>query len=67
VSSTRTVRWRDTEAETSIILLEDVEAGHRITGPAIVEHSATTFAIPPGRAARLDTHGIFHLTSGEGD
>ena len=42
------------------------KAGHRITGPAIVEHSATTFAIPPGRAARLDAHGIFHMTSGGG-
>jgi N-methylhydantoinase A/oxoprolinase/acetone carboxylase beta subunit len=64
VSSTRTVRWRDADAETAIVRLEDVEAGHRIAGPAIVEHSATTFAIPPGRAARLDAHGIFHLTEG---
>jgi N-methylhydantoinase A/oxoprolinase/acetone carboxylase beta subunit len=66
VSATRTVRWRDGEAETSIIRLEDVVAGHEIPGPAIVEHSATTFAIPPGRAARLDAHGIFHMTSGGG-
>jgi N-methylhydantoinase A/oxoprolinase/acetone carboxylase beta subunit len=66
VSSTRTVRWRDEEAETSIIRLEDVLAGQEIAGPAIVEHSATTFAIPPGRAARLDAHGIFHLTSSGG-
>jgi acetone carboxylase beta subunit len=66
VSSTRTVRWRDGDAETSIVRLEDVEAGHQLTGPAIIEHSATTFAIPPGRAARLDAHGIFHLTSSAG-
>jgi N-methylhydantoinase A len=58
------VRWRDGDAETSIVRLEDVVAGHEISGPAIVEHSATTFAIPPGRAARLDAHGIFHLTRG---
>jgi acetone carboxylase, beta subunit len=64
VSSTRTVRWRDGDAETQVVRLEDVEAGHEITGPAIVEHSATTFAIPPGRAARLDAHGIFHLGGG---
>jgi N-methylhydantoinase A/oxoprolinase/acetone carboxylase beta subunit len=57
------VRWRDGDAETSIVRLEDVGAGHQIPGPAIVEHSATTFAIPPGRAARLDGHGIFHMTS----
>ncbi len=64
VSATRTVRWSDGDAETAIIRLEGVEAGHEIEGPAIVEHSATTFAIPPGRSARLDRHGIFHLTAG---
>ncbi len=64
VDSTRTVRWREGDAETSIIRLERVEAGHEIEGPAIVEHSATTFAIPPGRSARLDRHGIFHLGGG---
>jgi acetone carboxylase beta subunit len=62
VAGARKVRWRDGDAETSIVRLEDVEAGHEISGPAIVEHSATTFAIPPGRAARLDRHQIFHLT-----
>ena len=54
VAATRTVRWPGGDAETSIVRLEDVEAGHEIPGPAIVEHSATTFAIPPGRVARLD-------------
>ncbi len=63
VTSTRTVRWQDGDAETSIVRLDDVQAGHEIPGPAIIEHSATTFAIPPGRSARLDAHGIFHLTS----
>jgi acetone carboxylase beta subunit len=66
VSATRTVRWREGDSDTSIVRLEDVVAGHEIPGPAIVEHSATTFAIPPGRSARLDTHGIFHLSSEEG-
>jgi N-methylhydantoinase A/oxoprolinase/acetone carboxylase beta subunit len=64
--STRRVRWHGGEAETSIIRLEDVEAGHRIEGPAIVEHVATTFAVPPGRSARLDRHQIFHLTAAPG-
>jgi N-methylhydantoinase A/acetone carboxylase beta subunit len=48
--------------DTDIFQLEDVAAGSSLTGPAIVEHSATTFAIPPGRSARLDGHHIFHLT-----
>jgi acetone carboxylase, beta subunit len=64
VSSTRRVRWRDRDAATSIVRLEDVDAGHVIEGPAIVEHVATTFAIPPGSSARLDRHGIFHLSAG---
>ena len=46
VASTRTVRWPGGDAETSIVRLEDVAAGHEVPGPAIVEHSATTFAIP---------------------
>jgi len=40
-----------------------VEAGSSITGPAIVESVATTFAIPPEREARLDRHHIFHLSA----
>jgi N-methylhydantoinase A/acetone carboxylase beta subunit len=63
VHSTRAVRWGADRAETSIVRLEDVAAGHQIPGPAIVEHTATTFAIPPGRSAGLDRHGIFHLSS----
>jgi acetone carboxylase beta subunit len=63
VHATRTVRWREGDAETSIVRLEEVRAGHEIAGPAIVEHSATTFAIPPGRTARLDRHQIFHLSA----
>jgi N-methylhydantoinase A/oxoprolinase/acetone carboxylase beta subunit len=65
VAATRTVRWQGGDAETSIVRLEQVEAGHEIPGPAIVEHSATTFAIPPGRSARLDRHQIFHLTASQ--
>ena len=64
VQSTRTVRWSGGDAETAIVRLEEVRAGHELEGPAIVEHSATTFAIPPGRTARLDEHQIFHLSAG---
>ena len=52
--------------ETEIFQLESIEAGNTIEGPAIVEHSATTFAISPGRRARLDGHQIFHLTNTKG-
>src|SRR6476661_2772893 len=59
----RRVRWGDDYADTEVYELDQVEAGNSITGPAIVESVATTFAIPPGRVARLDRHQIFHLTA----
>jgi acetone carboxylase, beta subunit len=62
----RPVHWgRDSDGrflETDIFQLEQIAAGNSVQGPAIVEHSATTFAIPPGRAAHLDGHQIFHLS-----
>jgi acetone carboxylase beta subunit len=70
LKATRAVHWgrasRDEFVETEIFQLESVKAGNSIDGPAIIEHSATTFAIPPGRRAKLDGHHIFHLTSREG-
>jgi acetone carboxylase, beta subunit len=59
----RAVWWGDGFAETTLYELADVAAGHVIAGPAIVESPATTFAVPPGREARLDPHAIFHLRS----
>jgi acetone carboxylase beta subunit len=58
----RPVHWGDGFEDTQIYELGDVEAGNSIEGPAIVESVATTFAIPPGRRARLDRHQIFHLS-----
>ena len=70
VKALRPVHWgrasREEFVETEIFQLESVKAGNSIHGPAIVEHSATTFAIPPGRRAELDGHHIFHLTDMEG-
>ncbi len=70
LKATRAVHWghasRDQFVETEIFQLESVKAGNSIDGPAIIEHSATTFAIPPGRRATLDGHHIFHLTNREG-
>jgi len=62
----RQVWWEEGFAETDLYELTEVEAGHEIAGPAIVESVATTFAIPPGRRARLDRHQIFHLAAEEG-
>jgi N-methylhydantoinase A/acetone carboxylase beta subunit len=69
LKDTRLVHWgRASEGrfvDTRIFQLEQVVSGNSIEGPAIVEHAATTFAIPPGRAARLDGHHIFHLSASE--
>jgi N-methylhydantoinase A/oxoprolinase/acetone carboxylase beta subunit len=66
VGAVRPVHWgrasRDEFMDTEIFQLDAVQPGHTILGPAIVEHTATTFAIPPGRKVRLDGHQIFHLT-----
>jgi acetone carboxylase, beta subunit len=63
--ATRDVHWGDGFAGTDIYELSDVRAGNQIQGPAIVESVATTLAVPPGRAARLDRHDIFHLAVSE--
>jgi N-methylhydantoinase A/oxoprolinase/acetone carboxylase beta subunit len=59
----RPVWWRDGWSDTAIYEQEALKAGHSIAGPAIIESPADTFAIPPGRAVRLDRNRIFHLTS----
>ena len=61
--ATREVHWGERFVPTPIYELDDVRPGHEIAGPAIVESVATTFALPPGRTARLDRHQIFHLSA----
>ena len=55
--------WEEGWTDTPIYEQGRVRAGHEIAGPAIIESPADTFAIPPGRTARLDRHRIFHLAS----
>ena len=61
---TRKVHWGDGFVETDVFQLENVRAGNTIDGPAVLESPATTFTVPPGRSATLDTNQIFHLSSG---
>lgn len=63
--ATREVHWGAGFTPTEIYELADVAPGNEVPGPAVIESVATTFAIPPGRSARLDRHGIFHLRSDE--
>jgi acetone carboxylase beta subunit len=60
----RKVHWGDGFAETDVFQLENVRASNTIDGPAVLESPATTFTVPPGRSATLDTNQIFHLSSG---
>jgi acetone carboxylase, beta subunit len=63
VKDTRMVWWSDDHSTTDVYEMDDLQAGHEIEGPAVIEAESTTFPIPPGRRARLDEHGIFHLTN----
>lgn len=65
LKSTRDVYFGEGFVATDIFELSELRPGHVVSGPAIVESVATTFAIPPGRRARLDRHEIFHLSSEE--
>jgi acetone carboxylase beta subunit len=57
----RPVWWREGFEDTPIYEQDAVRAGQTVEGPAVIESPADTFAIPPGRAARLDANRVFHL------
>ncbi|MCW3001388.1 MAG: acetone carboxylase, beta subunit [Conexibacter sp.] len=61
----RDVWWHELDAYTRTPVYDQdaLRAGEHVRGPAIVESPSATFAIPPGRAARLDAHRIFHLSN----
>jgi len=65
-TASRLAWWTETGdyAPTAVHDQEQLLPGARIDGPAIVEAPSSTFAIPPGRRARLDRNDIFHLDDG---
>jgi N-methylhydantoinase A/acetone carboxylase beta subunit len=65
VKATRRVWWSGGHATTDVYEMDDVRNGQVIEGPAVLEAESTTFPVPPGRRARLDEHGIFHLENTE--
>jgi acetone carboxylase beta subunit len=66
VKGSRAVWWTDGWADTPLYEQDDIRAGQSVAGPAVIESPADTFAVPPGRRARLDGHRIFHLETVEG-
>jgi N-methylhydantoinase A/acetone carboxylase beta subunit len=63
--ATRRVHWAAETIPSEILEQDRLGPGNVIVGPAIVESPSSTFAIPPGRQARLDEHLIFHLSDSE--
>lgn len=54
----RKKRWTDAR----IYLMEALNPGNCIIGPAIIESDATTFVVPDGFKTWLDAHRLFHLS-----
>ena len=54
----RKQRWVDAQ----LYLMEALNPGNRIAGPAVIESDATTFIVPEGFETFLDEHRLFHLT-----
>jgi N-methylhydantoinase A/oxoprolinase/acetone carboxylase beta subunit len=44
--------------------MDELKAGNVVNGPAIIEHPATTFYIPPDRHAAFDERRLIHYRSG---
>ncbi|MBC2716023.1 MAG: hydantoinase/oxoprolinase family protein [Desulfobacteraceae bacterium] len=57
----RKVYWKGEWRIARILDMEALESGNIVEGLAIMESPATTFVIPPGATAELDSHRLFHL------
>jgi N-methylhydantoinase A/acetone carboxylase beta subunit len=60
---TRKVYHKGQWVEASIYDMEQLQAGNRVEGFAVIESPSTTFVVPTGRQALLDPHRIFHLSN----
>ncbi|PTL58449.1 hypothetical protein C7Y72_01665 [Paraconexibacter algicola] len=60
--ATRDVRWRSAPEPTAIHDLAALAPGARVDGPAVIEASDTTIAVPPGWAFSVDEYGNGRLT-----
>lgn len=62
----RPIYWGDGWVEASIFEMDPLQPGNHIVGPAVIEHPATTFLVPPGYTTVLNAHRIFEVTETEG-
>jgi N-methylhydantoinase A/acetophenone carboxylase len=44
--------------ETPVYRFEDMQPGHRLEGPVLVEAEFTTLVIPPGQVFHIDSRGL---------
>lgn len=60
----RKVYRRGQRKEFRVYEMDELRAGNVVNGPAIIEHPATTFYIPPGKHAAFDRRRIIHYRQG---
>jgi N-methylhydantoinase A len=67
LSGWRPVYWlgRQGFLQTAIYAAQDIRPGHRLVGPALLEMSGTTVAIPPGDEAEIDEFGNVMIRFGD--
>jgi acetone carboxylase beta subunit len=58
----REAYWEGEWLETEIYDLHALQPGNELSGPAIMEGSATTYVLPPEYETRLDEHRVHHLS-----
>ncbi|HHY67448.1 MAG TPA: hydantoinase/oxoprolinase family protein [Alicyclobacillus sp.] len=58
---TRPVYYKGAWTTAKVYKMEKLKAGNRIQGFSVIESPNTTFVVPTGYEAILDTHRIFHL------
>lgn len=57
----RDIFWDRRWHEASIWDMDRILPGNEIEGPAVLEHPATTFVVPPGQSVHMDELSILHL------
>jgi N-methylhydantoinase A/acetophenone carboxylase len=57
---TRNAYWPELRArvDTPVYRFEDMQPGHRIEGPSLVDAAFTTIVLPPGQSLRIDGRGL---------
>ena len=60
----RKVYFRGKRQDFRVYEMDELKAGNVVNGPAIIEHPATTFYIPPGKHAAFDARRLIHYRDG---